>query len=147
MGGNPSLSLFLNLFSTFLILFAFIFTFIFFVFFDVCCCFSISLLGAKDKGTSKGEIQPQNNSTNEEKMQSMQIPAKFFFYTLRLFSFLLVLHAIHNDCHFFSISMLIFLRTIKGMSMGGSFLENLKFFKMVESMELWYSMHDLVFYA
>ena len=64
MGGNPSLSLFLYLFSTFVLVF--IFTFIFSVCFDDCCFFSISLLGAKEKGTSKEEIQPQNNSTNEE---------------------------------------------------------------------------------
>ena len=29
--------------------------------------FSISSLGAKEERTSKKEIQPQNNSTNEEK--------------------------------------------------------------------------------
>ena len=46
---------------------AFIFTFIFVVCFDVCYCFSISLLGTKEKGTSKEEMQLQNNSTNEEK--------------------------------------------------------------------------------
>ena len=67
MGGNPSLSLSLHLFSTFVLVFAFIFTFIFAVCFDVFYCFSISLLGAKEKGTSKEEIQHQNNSTNEEK--------------------------------------------------------------------------------
>ena len=67
MGGNPSLSLSLHLFSTFVLVFAFIFTFIFDVFFDVCFCFSISLLGTKERGTSKEEIQLQNNSTNEEK--------------------------------------------------------------------------------
>ena len=36
------------------------------------------------------------------------------------------------------------LRTIKGMSMGGSFLENLKFLKFFHSF-IWYSMHDLIF--
>ena len=33
----------------------------------VCCCFSISLLGTKERGTSKEEIQLQNKSKNEEK--------------------------------------------------------------------------------
>ena len=41
--------------------------FIFAVCFNVCCCFSISSLGAKEERTSKKEIQPQKNSTNEEK--------------------------------------------------------------------------------
>ena len=67
MGGNPSLSLSLHLFSTFVLVFVFIFTFLFSVCFDVFCCFSISLLGAKKNGTSKEEIELQNNSTNEEK--------------------------------------------------------------------------------
>ena len=60
-------SFFSHLLSTFVLVFAFIFNFIFVVCFDVFCCFSISSLGAKGKRTSKKEIQPQNNSTNEEK--------------------------------------------------------------------------------
>ena len=67
MGGNPSLSLSLHLFYTFVLVFAYIFTFIFAIFFDIFCCFSISLLGVKEKGTSNEEIQLQNNSTNDEK--------------------------------------------------------------------------------
>ena len=59
--------IFLHLFSTFVLVLAFIFTFIFAVCFDVCCCFFISLSGTKERGTSKEEIQLQNNSTNEEK--------------------------------------------------------------------------------
>ena len=35
-------------------------------------------------------------------------------------------------------------KIIKGMSMGGSFLENLKFLKFLHSF-IWYSMHDLIF--
>ena len=41
--------------------------FIFVVCCDVCCFFSISSIGAKEKGTSKEEIQPQNNSKKEKK--------------------------------------------------------------------------------
>ena len=41
--------------------------FIFVVCFDVCGCFSISSLGAKEERISKKEIQPQKNSTIEEK--------------------------------------------------------------------------------
>ena len=67
LSGNPSLSLFWHLFSTFVLVLAFIFTFIFAVFFDFCCCFSISSVGAKEKGTSKDEIQHQNNSKKEVK--------------------------------------------------------------------------------
>ena len=48
----------------FYLCFAFNFTLIFSVCFDVYCCFSISSLGAKEKRTSKEEIQPQKNSTN-----------------------------------------------------------------------------------
>ena len=51
------LLLLLNLFLLLYLMFAFMFA----VF------FSISSLGAKEERTSKKEIQPQNNSTNEEK--------------------------------------------------------------------------------
>ena len=57
----------MHLHFTFVHVFVFIFTFTFSFCFDVLCCFSISLLGDKEKGTSKEEIQHQNNSTNEEK--------------------------------------------------------------------------------
>ena len=67
VGRQPIFVLFLPLFSTFALVLAFIFTFKFVVCFDVCCCFSISLLGTKERGTSKEEIQLQSNSTNEEK--------------------------------------------------------------------------------
>ena len=67
MGGNPSLSLSFHFFSTFGLVLVFIFTFIFAVCFDVCCCFSISLLGTMERGTSKEEIRLQRNSKNEEK--------------------------------------------------------------------------------
>ena len=67
VGRQPIFVLFLPLFSTFVIFLAFIFNFIFGFCFDVCCCFSISLLGTKERGTSKEEIQLQNNSTNKEK--------------------------------------------------------------------------------
>ena len=67
MGGNPSLSLSFHFFSTFVLCLVFIFTFIFAVCFVVFCCFSISLLGTNEKGTSKEEIQLQSNSKNEEK--------------------------------------------------------------------------------
>ena len=50
-GGNPSLSLSFHFFSTFVLVLVSIFTFIFAVCFDVCCCFSISFLGTKEKGT------------------------------------------------------------------------------------------------
>ena len=53
--------------TIFYLVFAFIFTFLFAFGFDVCCCFSISSLGAKEKRTSKEEIQPQKNSRNKEK--------------------------------------------------------------------------------
>ena len=49
----------------------------------------------------------------KRRMQLMQIPAKFFFYPLCLFSFLLLLHAMHNYCHHFSMSMLIFIEDSK----------------------------------
>ena len=67
VGRQPFFILFLHLFSTFVLVLTFIFTFIFAVCFDVCCCFFIILLGTKERGTSKDEIQLQNNSTNEEK--------------------------------------------------------------------------------
>ena len=50
MGGNPSLSLSSHFFSTFVLVLVSIFNFIFVVCFDVCCCFSISVLGTKEKG-------------------------------------------------------------------------------------------------
>ena len=61
-----TLYLFSHLLSNFVLVFAFIFTFIFAVCLDICCYFSITSIGAKEKRTSKEEIQPQN-STNEEK--------------------------------------------------------------------------------
>ena len=67
MGGNPSLSLSSHFFSTFVLVLVSIFNFIFVVCFDVCCCFSISLLGTMERGTSKEESQRQSNSKNEEK--------------------------------------------------------------------------------
>ena len=51
MGGKPSLSLSSHFFSTFVLVLVSIFTFIFAVCFDVCCCFSISFLGTKEKGS------------------------------------------------------------------------------------------------
>ena len=78
----------------------------------------------------------------------MQNPAKFFFFPLYLFSFLLVLHAMHNDCYLFSMSMLIFIEDNKRNEYegggGGSFLENLKFLKFLHSF-ISYSMHNLIF--
>ena len=59
--------LFLYLLSPLVSTCAFIFTFIFSVCIDVCSYFSISFIDAKEKRTSKKEIQPQENSTNEEK--------------------------------------------------------------------------------
>ena len=55
----------------------------------------------------------------KRRMQPMQIPAKFFFYPFCLFSFILVLHAMHNDCHLFSTSMLIFIEDNKRNEYGG----------------------------
>ena len=43
--------LFLHLFSTFVLVLAFIYFYILAVCFDVCCCFFISFLGTKEKGT------------------------------------------------------------------------------------------------
>ena len=57
----------------------------------------------------------------KRRMQLMQIPAKFFFSPLCLFSFLLVFHDMNNDCHYFCMSMMIFIEDKKGMSMGGVF--------------------------
>ena len=52
--------------------------------------------------------------------------------------------AIHNDCHLFSMNMLIFIEDSKRNECGGgTFLENLKFLKFVHSF-IWYSMHDLI---
>ena len=76
----------------------------------------------------------------KRRMQPMQIPAKFFFNPLCLFSSLLVLHTIHNDCHHFSMSMLIFIEDNKRNEHGGSFLENLKFLN-------FFAFLHLVFYA
>ena len=53
--------------TSFYLIFAFNFTFIFSVCFDVCFWVSISSLGSKEERISKKEIQPQKNSTNEEK--------------------------------------------------------------------------------
>ena len=59
--------LFLYLLSTFVSACAFLLTFIFAFCVDVCSCFSISFIDAKEKRTSKKKIQPQENSTTEEK--------------------------------------------------------------------------------
>ena len=61
----------------------------------------------------------------------MQIPAKFFFYPLCLFSFLLVLHAMHNDFHHFSMSMLIFIEDSKRNEHGGEFSKIFTFFHLI----------------
>ena len=66
-GRQPILISIFPFLSTFVLVLVFIFTLIFAVFFDVFCYFSVSLLGTKEKGTSKEEIQLQSNSKNEEK--------------------------------------------------------------------------------
>ena len=73
-------------------------------------------------------------------MQPMQIPTKFFFYPLCVFSFLLVLHAMHNDFHHFSMSMLIFIVDNKRNEHGGEFSRKLKILKK-------FAFLHLVFYA
>ena len=52
----------------------------------------------------------------------------------------------NNDCHHFSMSMLIFIEDSKRNEHGGggSFLKNVKFLKFLHSF-IWCSMHDLIF--
>ena len=76
----------------------------------------------------------------KRRMQPMQIPAKFFFYPLCLFSFLVVLHAMHNDFHLFSMIMLIFIEDNKRNEYGAEFSIKLKIFKIFPFLHL-------VFYA
>ena len=77
----------------------------------------------------KKKFSPKKTPQMKRRMQPMQILAKFFFYPLCLFSFLLVLHVMYNDFHHFSMSMLIFIENNKRNEHGGSFLEkNFKIF-------------------
>ena len=101
MGGNPSLSLSSHFFSTFVLVLVSIFNFIFTVCFDLCCCFSISFLGTKEKGSEKEEIQLQSNSKNEDKNATeAKFPLSFSFPSYDCFSFTDV-HAMYIDFHHF----------------------------------------------
>ena len=73
-------------------------------------------------------------------MQPLQIPAKFFFSPLCLFSFLLVLHVMHNDCHHFSMSMFDFIEDNKRNAHGEEFSRKLNIFKI-------FAFLHLVFYS
>ena len=73
----------------------------------------------------------------KRRMQPMQIAAKFFFSLLSLLCFSLMFHAMYIEFHhFISMSMLSFIEDNKRNEHGGSFLENLKFFKIFAFLHL-----------